>query len=98
MPEYVVLWTILFHCIQCYSQPGITAATWEHIDTCISKKKNLSVISDLLHQIRQDAMIEKNYTHVARTYYYQILIADQRTEDSLFFRNSASIDSILDAD
>ena len=32
---------------------------------------------------------------IARLYYYQMLIDDKRSEDSSFFKKSASIDSIL---
>lgn len=74
---------------------GFDSTTWIHIDTSIKKKRNLSAIYNLVLQLRQKSFSEQKYFDAARCYYYQVLIADQRTEDSFYFRNSAVFDSLL---
>lgn len=94
MGKYILLASFLFSIITGYSQ-DFNAATWNHIDTSIKKKDHLSDINDLIQQLRQKAWAEKKYFDLARCYYYEIQIADQRTEDSFYFRNSAVYDSLL---
>ena len=90
----VLLTGFLFLFFSSYSQE-FSINTWRYIDTSIERKKNLLEVSTLVQQLKQKAISEKEYFQMARCYYYQMLITDQRTEDSLYFRNSAFIDSIL---
>ena len=83
----------LFH-LSGYSQVD-SEAMWRYIDTNIAKKKNLSDLNSLLQQLKQKTIADKNYFQAARCYFYQLVISDQRTEDSFYFRNSAFIDSLL---
>ncbi len=86
---------ILLFSLRCYSQGDFRSSTWHHIDTSVLKKKNLSEVYNLVQRLKQKALAESNYYQTAHCYYYEMLIADQRTEDSLYFRNSSFIDSIL---
>src|SRR5690349_1721642 len=94
MGKYILLIILLFFILAGYSQDFDTA-TWNHIDTSVEKKKNLSDINALVGQLKQKAWAEKKYFELARCYYYQVKIADQRTEDTFYFRNSAVYDSLL---
>jgi len=94
MNRSMLLAAFLFTILRAYPQ-DFSATTWLHIDTSITKKKDLSAVYDFVIQLKQKALAEKKYFDAARCYYYQVVIADQRTEDSFYFRNSALIDSIL---
>jgi alpha-2-macroglobulin len=94
MRRFILLMALVFPFFSSYSQ-NFDIKTWQHIDTCVVKKKNLSEVSVLIQVLKQRAFSEKKYFHLARCYYYQILIADQKTEDSLYFLNSAFLDSII---
>ena len=94
MGRYFALIAFLVVSYYGYSQDA-GPATFLRIDSFVSKKKNLSDVSRELQALKQKALGEKRYFVAARCYYYLVLIADQRTEDSLYFRNSAIIDSAL---
>lgn len=91
MGRYIPLSILLLVLLESYSQ-NPDASTWRHIDTSIEKKKNLSEIYDLVQELKQEARAGKKYFNVARCYHYEVLIADQRTEDTFYFRNSAAYD------
>jgi hypothetical protein len=97
MSKYLLRSVFLFFSLchlSSYSQvdPG---TIWRYIDTNIAKKNNLSDLNSLLQQLKQKTIADKNYFQTAHCYFYQLLISDQRTEDSFYFRNSAFIDSLL---
>ncbi|OQP55625.1 hypothetical protein A4D02_04800 [Niastella koreensis] len=58
-------------------------------------KDSLNATGNRLEQLKQDAIKNNDAANIARAYCYLMLLKDQRTEDSLYFRNSAFIDSIL---
>jgi hypothetical protein len=96
MGKWTVLIGLLF--LDCIANSQVLPeSNWKRIDSNINKKNNLASLPELLRQLRQKALAESDYFQVARSYYYEILIADQKTEDSLYFLNSVCIDSILKA-
>ncbi|HET6995922.1 MAG TPA: MG2 domain-containing protein, partial [Chitinophagaceae bacterium] len=85
-------WILSF--LSTYSQ-DFRASDWRRIDSNINEKSHIVDVAQQLQELRQQALAKKKYFQVARTYFYQLRIADQRTEDSFYFRNSVFIDSIL---
>ena len=73
----------------------ITAAQWQLVDTSISLKKDLQSTENILKEWKSSSLRDSHYYDAARCYSNLIKIADLRTEDSLFFRNSACLDSAL---
>lgn len=69
--------------------------TWSNIETAIKNKKNLAIARNRIGQLKEVILKNKDYTALARFYHYQILVDDQRTEDTFYFRNSSFIDSLL---
>lgn len=78
-----------------FSQPNHDPVLWDYLELAIKQKKNLRVTFSRLEDIKTSAQKNKDYIIYARAQYYQLLITDARTEDSLYFRNSAFIDSTL---
>lgn len=76
---------------QDYRDPAI----WSNIEIAIKNKKNLTVTRNRITQLLPEILQQKDYAALARFYHYRILVDDMRTEDTLYFRNSAFIDSLL---
>ncbi|CAN5580167.1 alpha-2-macroglobulin family protein [soil metagenome] len=70
---------------------------WDEIDIAISSKKNLGDLNQRLEVIKQTANKNNEVAKLARCYWYQVKIADLKTEDTCWFKNSASIDSLVQA-
>jgi len=68
---------------------------WLRIERQIRLDSNLISLSREVESIRVEADNLGNDVDHARTLYYQMLIKDKRTEDTLYFKNSAFIDSVL---
>ncbi len=68
---------------------------WQDIERAISLKVNLAEISAQLEQTKKDAIGNKQYAIVAHSYYDLMQIADLKSEDTAYFKNSFYIDSIL---
>jgi alpha-2-macroglobulin len=68
---------------------------WQEIETDIRKKKNLIDLSSQLEQIKNNALQKEEYGMAGRCYNYLLQIADSKTEDSLYFKNSFFTDSIV---
>lgn len=71
---------------------------WHQFDTAIAKKRNLTFLKDTLEQIKYTAQLNKNYPDFSRCWYYQLKIADLKSEDTAYFNNSYFIDSFLAED
>ena len=80
--------------LSCFSQQDQTAA-WQQIELSLHTKNGLDATGSRLEQLKQEAIKEQDAAGLTRAYCYLMLLKDQRTEDSLYFRNSAFIDSIL---
>ncbi|MEO8403783.1 MAG: MG2 domain-containing protein [Chitinophagaceae bacterium] len=85
----------LFHCKSVFAQNDFSPKTWLSIDTSIEKRNNLRDISGKVDVLLAKAMNEKKYVQAIRCYNYKIWIADLRTEDSMYFKNSSVLDSLL---
>ncbi|NOT51529.1 MAG: TonB-dependent receptor plug domain-containing protein [Chitinophagaceae bacterium] len=77
------------------AQNDLSPRTWFYIDTTIASKRNLNDLDNIVSSLHNKAIQEKNYLAAARCIMYRINIADLRTEDSLYFKNSAIIDTLL---
>ncbi|MBC7933787.1 MAG: hypothetical protein H7Y86_00315, partial [Rhizobacter sp.] len=67
---------------------------WNEIENSIGKKRNLYDLTLQLETIKQEALRTKNYPLAARCYWNLVLITDHKMEDSSYFKNSMSIDSV----
>ena len=66
-----------------------------HLEASLSKKELLQQIKDSLEAIKYKAIASGNQALQARCLFDLLRIRDLRTEDSLYFRNSAFMDTIL---
>lgn len=94
MRKSFFLLLVLLGCVELNAQ-SITAAQWLQVDTSIVLKKDLQTTENLLKEWRANSLRNAEYFDAARCYSNLIKIADLRTEDSMFFRNSACLDSAL---
>lgn len=76
-------------------QPNYDPVLWDYLETDIKQKRNLKITYNRLEDIKTGALRQKDHNTYARALFCQMLIRDLRTEDSLYFENSAFIDSIL---
>lgn len=97
-PKAILFSIILFIGLSAYTQNEFSSETWRFIDTSIQKKRNLGDVLKLVNDLRKKAYLEQDYFTAGRCYNYQLQIADLRTEDTLWFKNSAFIDSLLQND
>ncbi len=86
---------ILF--LQSHAQERFSQASLTTIEEAIRNKRNLQDVSVTVSAMLQEAKEVDDWAVVARCYNYLLQIADQRSEDSLFFGNARFIDSILQA-
>jgi TonB-dependent SusC/RagA subfamily outer membrane receptor len=80
--------------LSCFSQQN-QDSIWQNIELSLRTKNSLNATGNRLQQLKQEAIEKQDDASLARAYCYLMLLKDQRTEDSLYFRNSAFIDSIL---
>lgn len=78
-----------------FAQNRSDSIGWPEIESAILGNKNLQDTRDRLSHIKEEAVNRHDDIAVARALYLMMLIDDRRTEDSLFFYNSAFIDSTL---
>ncbi|HEY9000463.1 MAG TPA: hypothetical protein VIM89_03850 [Mucilaginibacter sp.] len=65
------------------------------LETYLSKKELLEEVKDSLEVMKKRALVSNNEALQVRCLYDLMRIRDMRTEDSLYFRNSAFMDTIL---
>ena len=68
---------------------------WQEIESAIKSGKLLRETLNKVNHGKLAAIENGDEISEARCYYYQVLIKDKLNEDSLYFRNSAFIDSLL---
>lgn len=68
---------------------------WTNIETSIKTKTQLEETLKTINAKKEESVRNNNDIALARCWYYTMLIKDLKTEDSLYFRNSAFIDSLL---
>lgn len=77
-------------------QPRIYAGyRWQEIESAIKSGQLLRETSKKVNQEKLVAIENGDEISEARCYYYDLLIKDKLREDSLYFRNSAFIDSMI---
>lgn len=74
-------------------QPNLSH--WQNIEQAIRNRKLLDQALENVAQEKKAAIQSGWDVNLARAYYYEMLIKDVKTEDSLYFRNSAFMDSLL---
>lgn len=95
MPKAAVAFLFIFLYFNVYAQTVVDPTEWKSIDSAIHKGKNLYDIQIRLQAIKTTAIAEHNDPALARCLADMLLIKDLKTEDTLFFRNTAFMDSIL---
>lgn len=73
----------------------LPSSNWTDIENSIKNSKNLQETLAKVTKGKSEARLNGNDIAFARYAYYQMLIKDLKTEDSLYFKNSAFIDSLL---
>ena len=69
---------------------------WSEIDSSILNNRFLEQTHLQLLQIKGRALQSGNDIQLARSLYNLMLVRDRRTEDTLYFRNSAILDTLLE--
>ncbi len=78
-----------------FAQTNPTDSVWTKIETSIKTKNQLEETLNTVNKKKEESIRIGNDIDLARCWYYTMLIKDLKTEDSLYFRNSAFIDSLL---
>ena len=86
---------LLLVAVCAYPQHDTISKAWTAIELSIKTKKDLGIAESKLIEIRKAAERLNNEAAIARTFHLQMLIADLKKEDTLYFRNSSFIDSFL---
>lgn len=92
-PLLTVLLTVIV--VRSIAQGYRDPAIWNNIETAIRTKTNLATTLGRVQALKQEATTANDCIHLARALYCEMLIKDQRSEDTLYFKNSAFIDSML---
>lgn len=94
-PKYLVIIFLLGISFSLSAQNDFSAGTWHFIDSSIAKKAKLGDLLLTVNNLGKKAWQEQKYFYAARCLNYRMLITDLRTEDTLYFKNSSFIDSLL---
>jgi len=86
---------LFFFSVTAKAQTDLSAKTWFYIDTSLYTKTNLVELGTTIDKLKAKAMAEQKYFYVVRCLNYTMRIADLKTEDSLYFKNSSFIDEML---
>lgn len=70
--------------------------SWVEYDKDIRLGKNLVFLANKMEQIKTDALDKKQYFLAGRCYDALIRIKDKKTEDTMFFKNSSILDSLIE--
>lgn len=88
-------WSLLLLLLAGFYTATAQQVNWDSIQSDIFKKRNLVDVFNELEAVKKTAAASKDEITVARAWYHQMQIQDQRKEDSAYFSNSYFIDSIL---
>lgn len=88
---------VLYHLftLSVIAQQPLTPTRWSSIERSLRTKKNLDSTYSQLIEIKASAQKDHDPASLARADCYLMLLQDQRSEDTFYFRNSAYIDSLL---
>ncbi len=89
--------TLLLLCsfIQIRAQVDFSPALWQDIDSLLQKKTAFKTVSGRVDELIPAAFKQGNYLAAARCIDYQVRLRDLLTDDSLYFYNSRTADSLL---
>ncbi len=90
----LALLSFLFHNLL-FSQGIIPPKTWEDIEGDIAARRNLVGNQKILTDWKENSMRKNDEASFLRTMYDLMLIADRRTEDTLYWKNAVYLDSII---
>jgi len=95
--KYLLITVIIFQYTNafCQSSDSLTVKAIEKLETSIRENKTLLQTQQELEFIKKHALESQNDILFARSLYDLMQIRDRRTEDTLYFRNSAFIDTLL---
>jgi alpha-2-macroglobulin len=93
-PSLLLLLAFLFS-FTCIAQINIEPYNWYHADTSLDGRSNLQDLRRQIQSWKEKASAAQNDVLTARSLYYIQLIDDAVTEDTLYFKNSLYIDSVL---
>jgi alpha-2-macroglobulin len=79
-----------------FAQTDLSESSFKIISKNIAHKYNLVDAENNLQRMYNLAVDKNNQTAKVRCLYYKMLIKDAKTEDSLFFKNSAAIENELE--
>ncbi|MBI3138958.1 MAG: TonB-dependent receptor plug domain-containing protein [Sphingobacteriales bacterium] len=85
----------LFSFLQVQAQVDFSSALWHDIDSSLQHKTSQKSLSHRVDELIPVAIEQGNFLAAARCIDYQVRLRDQLTEDSLFFYNSMTADSLL---
>lgn len=88
-------WQLSLLLLACFYTATAQEVNWDSIQSDIFKKRNLVDVFNQLEAVKQTATANKDEITIARAWYHQMQIQDQRKEDTAYFSNSYFIDSIL---
>ncbi len=95
MGKFFLTGVLLIIVIQSRAQVDFSPALWQDIDSTIGKKDRLKSLALRVDQLLPAAFKQGNNLAAARCLDYQLRLRDLLTEDSLYFHNSWTIDSLL---
>jgi hypothetical protein len=98
--KYYLVLAFSFQCISGFCQvtaDSLNTKSIETLEAAIKGKKILQQTQQELEFIKQKALKSHNDILLARSLYDLMQIRDQLTEDTLYFRNSAFMDSLLNS-
>ncbi|MGC4101094.1 alpha-2-macroglobulin family protein [Ferruginibacter sp.] len=93
--RYVILSLAILFSLNIHAQTELNAKTWFEIDSSLARKSNLTTLRLRVTGLYLQALLNNQYLHAARCLNYRLRIDDLKNEDSLYFKNSAFIDSLL---
>lgn len=88
-------WQLSLLLLACCYTATAQQVNWDSIQSAVFKKRNLVDVFNQLEAVKKTAAASKDEITIARAWYHQMQIQDQRKEDTAYFSNSYFIDSIL---
>lgn len=97
MYRYLITYALLFILSSplLFAQNTVTPKQWNEIESQLNAKGWAQDPKEILQQWKVKAIKTGDDITLARSFYNLLKIYDQRTEDSLYFYNSAFIDTVL---
>ena len=97
--RYLFTLILLFFFLKCNCQirTELLGDNIESLEAAIGRKEMVQLVIDKLEIVKQRAISANNDIMLARSLYDLMRIRDLRTEDTLYFRNSAFMDTVINS-